>query len=256
MKKLYAFGVVLFTLFSTTPLLAEEWGNVSLSYIREVSNQLFLSDFQLGSQETIRDEDGHGFAIGRLFKNDGISFFHLSAGISHTRYFGTVEDGVEFSFVPKSGSGFEALSSSKNIFYNVDLEFTNPYISLSYTNWMIVRYALEGNYLLPSTYGIGLIFQKTDGKININGIDNLPIAEASYESGVQRFYHLGWSFNYEFLFVSIVLRHVTSPKLRIDSCNNDAVGELACERFEAATGNRNNATTLFNGGVLDVGMLF
>ena len=28
---------------------AEEWGNMHISYIREVENQLFLSDFQLGS---------------------------------------------------------------------------------------------------------------------------------------------------------------------------------------------------------------
>jgi hypothetical protein len=237
-------------------LVAQEWGNTHISFTREVGNQFHLSDFQLGSEEKISDNEGHGLSIGRFINNDGVSFFLVSAGITKTNYQGTVEDGVEFSFAPNAGSGYETLSSSNNIFYEVDLQFTNPFISLSYTNWNIVRYSIESNFLLPSTFGFGLVFQKAEGKVDITGIDDTLIASASYESGIQRFYHLGWSANYEFLFISLLIRNVTSPVLNIDSCNVAAVGETACDRIEAATGNRNQSTQLFTGGVLEVGMLF
>jgi len=235
---------------------SDDWGNMNISYIREVENQLYLSDFQLGSEESIRDEEGHGISLGWLINNKGLEFFLLSVGISNTSYRGTVEDGVNVSFEPKTGTGFDALSQSKNIFYEFDLRFSNPFISISYTNWAITWAGLQMRIPLPSTYGIGLISQKAEGNIIIKSIDGTEIAEATYESGMQRFYSVGWSFNYEFLLMSLVFRHVTSPTLNIKSCNADAVGDLACDRIKAATGNRNNAPQLFTGGVFTVGMLF
>ena len=65
---------------------AEEWGNMHISYIREVENQLFLSDFQLGSEESIRDKKGHGFSLGWLINNYREKFFLLNTGISHSDY--------------------------------------------------------------------------------------------------------------------------------------------------------------------------
>ncbi len=247
---------IILAFLSFAPIFGEDWGNINISYIREVENQLFLSDFQLGSEESIRDEDGHGASLGWLINNKGTSFFLLSAGSSHTSYRGTVEDGVNVSFAPKTQTGFEALSISKNIFYEFDLSFTNPFVSVSYTNWLITYAGLEARIPLPSTYGIGLVFQKAAGNIVIKGIDGTEIAEATYESGTQRFYSMGWSFNYEFLQMSLIFRHVTSPILNIESCNAEAVGDLACDRIQAATGNRNNATQIFTGGVFSVGMLF
>ena len=237
---------------------AEEWGNMHISYIREVENQLFLSDFQLGSEESIRDKNGHGVSLGWLInKNEG-KFFLLNTGISHTDYQGTVEDGVNVTFEPKAGSDYEALSQSKNIFYEFDQSFTNTFISLSYTNWEITMHGIRHwkGTPIPSTYGIGLISQKVEGNTIIKGIDETLIAEATYKSGLQRFYLLGWSFNYEFLQMSFILRYVTSPVLNIKSCNTEAVGDLACDRIKAATGNRNNSPQLFTGSVFSVGMLF
>jgi hypothetical protein len=56
--------------------------------------------------------------------------------------------------------------------------------------------------------------------------------------------------------MSFILRYVTSPVLNIESCNTEAVGDLACDRIKAATGNRNNSPQLFTGSVFSVGMLF
>jgi hypothetical protein len=67
---------------------------------------------------------------------------------------------------------------------------------------------------------------------------------------------LGWDFNFEFMYVSLIFRHVESPVLNVKNCNADAIGDLACERIMAATGNRNAATSIFTGGVLAVGILF
>ena len=102
---------------------------------------------------------------------------------------------------------------------------------------------------LPSTYGIGLISQKVEGNTLIKGIDKTIIAESSYDSGLQRFYLIGWSLNFEFLQMSFILRYVTSPILKIKNCNIEAVGELACSRIKSATGNRNNSPQIFTGGV-------
>ena len=256
--RLKRFIVVLgFVLIPSSSILAQEWGPLQFSYIREVGNVLYLSDFQLGSNETIADNEGHGASIGWLFKNTGSEFFLLNVGYSRTEYVGRVEDGVNVSFEPKAGTGFEALSESNNIIYDINVRFENPFISFSYTNWDIVAFGIHAsNIPWPSTYGFGLIFQSADGGIDITSIDGTPIAEASYDSGTRRFALLGWDYNFEFMYISLILRHVESPVLNVSNCNSDAIGDLACDRVLAATGNRNAATTIFTGGVLAVGVLF
>lgn len=242
--------------FNVTGFADEKWGNMHLSYIREVENHLFLSDFQLGSEETIRDREGHGGSIGWLINNTGVSFFLLNIGTSNTEYVGTIEDGVNVSFVPQPGKGFDTLSTSKNIIYNFDLKFENNFVGISYTNWLITRASMETRFFAPSTYGLGFIFQKTSGTVEILDISGVKIAEAKYEPGIQRYFEMGWAFNFEFLFMSILFRNVTSPELTITECNSAAVGALACDRIRAATGNRNSSTQLFTGGVLTIGTLF
>jgi len=245
--------ISLLTISPTDNLVADEFGSVHVSYIREVSNQLFLSDFQIGSEETIRDLDGHGTALGFLFGNKGYKFFQLDMGYSTTSYKGTIEDGVNVAFSPQANSGFDTLSTSKDILYEFDLNFKNPYIAISYTNWELVT---KNDYLYVSTIGVGLIFQEAKGEVIIKSTGGVEIAKAHYESGTQMFYSTGWSYNYDFLFVSLLFRNVTSPILIISKCNTLAVGEDACNKIKAATGNRNATTQLFNGGVLTLGVMF
>jgi hypothetical protein len=116
-------------LVSRAAAVAQDWGSMQISYIREVGNYLFLSDFQLGSEEWIADKEGHGLSIGWLLRNKNSEFFLVNLGYSQAIYDGTVEDGVNVHFQPKTGSGFEALSTSNNIVYKVDLQFDNPFIS-------------------------------------------------------------------------------------------------------------------------------
>ena len=239
--------------FFGSPLLA---GDLYLSYIREVSNPLFLSDFQLGSQEQIKDTNGHGGALGVLFSTGPTSFWTFEMGNSQTLYQGQIEDGVEVNFAPQAGSGFEALSLSNNIVYDVNLAFSNPYVGLTYTNWDITAQSLRSNYLLPSSYGFGIIRQKVEGEVVIKGVGGEPIATAQYESGNQRYFQMGWIIGFDIVFFELSLRNVTSPILKVTSCNRAAVGETACQRIEAATGNRNNSTQLFTGGVFKAGILF
>ncbi len=241
-------------LFGVPLLQAEGKGSFSINYIREVANELYLSDFQLGSAERIRDPDGNGVGVSMFLANQGSSFWALEFGRSTTKYQGKVEDGVNVSFVPQPGSGFEALSSSSNVVYEMDLEFANPYIGLNYTNWAITR-ASHG-WLLPSTYGIGRIQQKAKGEVRILSLSGVELARAKYRSGLHDYYQLGWAVNFDFVYLSLTLRHVTSPVLEVLSCNEAAIGKQACDRFYAATGNRDAATQIFTGGVMQIGILF
>ena len=252
------FFILIFFVSSTSRVYAQERNeNMHISYIREVNNQLYLSDFELGSSETIKDTEGHGIATGWFFANEGDKFFLLDMGYSKTRYNGTVEDGVSVSFSPKTGTGYDAVSESKNIIYDVDLEFDNPYIGISYTNWNLTADGLRfSNFPIPPTWGVGIISQKAKGDVKIRTTEGIDIAEATYKSGLQRYYFMGYSFNIEFVYFSIILRHVTSPELEVTSCNEDAIGKEACDRFYAANGNRNNAPVIFTGGVLSVGIMF
>lgn len=245
----------IFLVLAFSKIWAEE-GPLRISYIREVENQLYLSDFQLGSNETIRDQDGHGFSLGWLFFDDGLEFFELDVGLSYTKYKGTIEDGVNVEFVPQPDSGFDSLSESKNIIYDVDLNFRNPYVGLNYTNWRVVGFGFRGRVLLPATYSAGAIFQKAEGQVRIKGTDGTEIAKASYRSATQYYGGVGWSYHLEAFYLTLLLRYVTSPVLEIESCNEVAIGEAACKRVQAATGNRNNSLQLFTGGVLSAGILF
>ncbi len=250
-------GILFCIVMPQSSVFGQEWGDIQLSYIREVGNLLYLSDFQLGSDEVIADQEGHGLSIGWFIKNTGKEFFLFNIGYSETAYIGNVEDGVDVSFQPRAGTGFGALSESKNIIYEIDLRFENPFISFSYTNWDIVSFGVHASHIpWPSTYGFGVIIQSVAGEIVIRGIDQTQIAQADYDSGLRRFALLGWDFNFEFMYVSLIFRHVESPVLNVKNCNSDAIGELACDRMLAGTGNRNAATSIFTGGVLAVGILF
>ena len=55
-------------------------------------------------------------------------------------------------------------------------------------------------------------------------------------------------------FRSLILKK--NKEINLISCNTEAVGDLACDRIKAATGNRNNSPQLFTGSVFSVGMLF
>ena len=257
MKSIIFFILIFFVSSPSRVYSQERNENMHISYIREVNNQLYLSDFELGSSETIKDTEGHGIAIGWFFANEGDKFFLLDMGYSKTRYNGTVEDGVSVSFSPKAGTGYDAVSESKNIIYDVDLEFDNPYIGISYTNWEFAMDAwFHTNIPVPVTWGVGIINQTARGDVKISTTEGVDIAEASYKSALQRYYLVGISFNVEFIYFSLVLRHVTSPELEVTSCNEDAIGNDACDRFYAANGNRNNAPVIFTGGVLSVGIMF
>ncbi|MDH5559662.1 MAG: hypothetical protein OEY59_02255 [Deltaproteobacteria bacterium] len=252
-KKLLLTILTLSTLTGVS--IAEEWGNTHLSYIREVYNTISIRDFQLGGKESIRDHDGHGVSLGYLLLNKGVQMISLDAGTSHTRYNGTVHGGANFSFQPQTGSGFESLSGSSNITYEFDLDFVNPFISLNYTNWHITRISIESRLFLPSTYGVGVVYQKAQGSVLIKSESGVKIAEAEYESGLRRFFQFGWGFNYEFGFFSIMFRNMLLPTLKVLNCNETAVGKTACERIYAATGNRNQSQ-IITGGVLTTGILF
>ncbi|MDT8447477.1 MAG: hypothetical protein RRB13_11350 [bacterium] len=246
---------LLLALFSARPAWAQQ-GGLHIDYLREVSNELYLSDFQLGSTERIRDYQGHGFALGYVPSNDSKSFWNLEAGSSSTHYKGRIEDGVSVDFSPQAGAGFDALSQSNNIFYEVDLEFINHFVGLAYTNYDWAAAQMRGAGFGFATFGLGVIQQTTGGQVSIQGIDGTEIATAHYQSGIQRYVSFGWSFNYDFLFFDLGLRLVTSPILQIDTCNREAVGETACQRIEAATGNRNLSGQAFAGGVFKVGVFF
>lgn len=244
--------LLLFCLAFALPAQAEEGWH--LDYIREVSNELQLADFQLGSSETIRDYKGHGFALGRI-SGEGKEFWNIELGSSSTKYQGEIEDGVSVSFAPTEGSGYEALSTSNNIIYDVDLEFDNRFVGVQYTNWEWFGHQIEASrFGGVATFGLGLINQSARGDVTIRAIDGTEIAQAHYQSSTQRYFSLGWSFHFDFLFVDLGLRHVTSPALVVDSCNQEAVGQTVCERIQSAAGNRNQSTQLFTGGVLKVGV--
>ena len=102
-----------------------------ITYLYEVNNQLQLSDFELGSKETIRDRDGNGISFGWNFLQESKFFWELDVGITRTEYKGQVEDGVSVSFVPQSGSEFESVSSSTNVTYDFGLTFQNTFLGVN-----------------------------------------------------------------------------------------------------------------------------
>ncbi len=79
MKILVLGFILIFT--SVCQMLAEDWGNMHVSYIREIGNQLFLSDFQHGSEESIRDHDGRSAAGNHNLRSTKYSEDELLVGV-------------------------------------------------------------------------------------------------------------------------------------------------------------------------------
>ncbi len=216
--------------------------DLGIYYLYEVGNQIQLSDFEMGSDEEIKDKDGNGLGINWVLRRGKLVILELDFGYSHTSYKGEVEDGVDVSFAPQTGSGYEVLSSSKNVTYDFDLEFANPYVGLNIG---------FGNIRI----GGGRIFQSASGEVKIYAED-FEIIRAEYETETQLYYQLGFELHLENLFFKAYYRGFEAPSLKITYCNETALGSLVCNRIEGATGNRNNRSTTFGGGLLQFGLYF
>lgn len=216
--------------------------DMGIYYLYEVGNQIELSDFEMGSEEKIRDKDGNGLGMSWVLKRGEKVFLELDVGYSRTSYKGEVEDGVDVSFSPQSGSQYEVLSSSKNVTYDFDLEFQNPYIGL---NIGIDFFRLGG----------GRIFQSSEGDIKLFAED-FEIVRAEYETETQLYYIAGFELHMDDLFFKLYYRAFEAPTLKVTYCNEMALGSLVCKRIVGATGNRNNRSTTFGGGLLQFGIYF
>jgi len=234
--------LTLILLFSAGVSFAENQDDDRLYYFLEVGNQIALSDFQMGSTEKIKDKDGNGVGLAFVIKEGSVLKLALDFGYSETVYKGAVEDGVDVSFTPQTGTGFETLSSSTNVKYDFDVGFTNPYLGL---NLMIENFMIGG----------GRIFQKAKGGVVLSSQD-VEIATASYQTSTQLYYQAGFHFALDSLYFGFLARGFEAPSLVIDSCNTAALGDLVCTRIKSATGNRNLRSTQFGEGVLRLGFLF
>jgi hypothetical protein len=212
-------------------------------YFYEVGNQIPLSDFNLGSDETIRDQDGNGLGFSYVFKKGKNLLAELDLGYSRTVYKGRVEDGVEVAFEPQTGSGYDILSSSTNVVYDFDLEFQNPYIGINFV------------FFFGLKIGGGRIIQSSSGDVILYAED-IKIAEAEYETKNQLYGQVGFEFNLDWLYVGGFVRAFEAPALKITYCNEVALGTLACSRIKGAAGNRNLRSNAFGEGVLQLGILF
>lgn len=211
-------------------------------YFYEVGNQIQLSDFELGSDETIRDKDGNGIGFSWIIKRGKMVNLELDMGYSRTVYQGAVEDGVTVSFSPQSGSGYEALSSSTNVTYDFDVVFQNPYVGF--------------NVVFPYfRIGGGRLFQSTSGDVTLT-TEGVEIVKAEYSTRTQLYYHLGFYLWLDDLFFGASFRAFESPELNIKSCNEAALGTLVCNRIRGASGNRNLRSNSSGEGVLQFGMVF
>ncbi len=216
--------------------------NMRAYYFYEVGNQIPLSDFNLGSDEMIKDSDGNGLGFSWEFKRGDKLRAELDLGYSRTIYKGEVEDGVNVTFEPQTGSGYEILSSSKNVVYDFNVEFDNPYLGLSFV-------------LYYFRFGLGRIMQSSTGDIKLYA-SRIKIAEAKYEAKNQLYGQIGFDLNLDWLYVGGYIRAFDSPSLKITYCNEDALGALACQRIKGATGNRNLRSNTFGEGVIHLGVLF
>ena len=211
-------------------------------YFYEVGNQIPLSDFALGSSEKIKDKDGNGLGFSWVIREGNKLKLELDLGYSRTVYKGQVEDGVEVTFEPQAGTDYEVLSSSKNVVYDFDLIFQNPYIGF---NAVIDYFRIGG----------GKIIQSVEGDVTLYA-ENIEIAKAKYETKNQLYGLIGLDFNLEGLYFGSLLRAFEAPSLKITSCNKEALGTLVCSRINGATGNRNLRSNSFGEGVLQIGLMF
>ncbi len=212
-------------------------------YFYEVGNQIPLSDFNLGSEETIRDQDGNGLGFSYVFKKGTNLLAEFDLGYSRTVYKGQVEDGVDVDFEPQEGSGIIFTSESTNVTYDFDLEFQNPYIGINF----LFNFGLK--------IGGGRIIQSSSGDVHLYAEDIL-IAKAEYETKNQLYGLAGFEFNLDWLYVGGYIRAYEAPSLKITYCNEPALGALACSRIRGATGNRNLRSNAFGEGILQLGILF
>ena len=224
------------------PLLAQEY-DFRISYLYEVANQLALSDFELGSDETIRDQDGNGFGVGWVFKKGNNVHFELDLGYTRTVYRGPIEDGGNVTFVPQEGTEFEAISTSTNVVYDFDVTFHNPFVGV---NVLLFKYFRLGG---------GRILQSVDGEVKLKVL-GFEIVQASYEPTTQLYYQGGVNFAIESVMAGVLVRQFEAPALKIKSCNEAALGSLLCSRVRGATGNRNQRTNIFGGGIIHISFLF
>ena len=216
--------------------------NNRLYYFYEVRNPIFLSDFELGSTEQIKDKDGNGLGFSWVIKEGNKLKLELDLGYSRTVYNGQVEDGVEVTFEPQAGSDYEILSSSKNVVYDFDLTFQNPYIGFN----VVIDYFRIGG---------GRIIQSVNGDVKLFA-SYIEIAKAKYETRNQLYGLIGFDFNLEGLYFGALLRAFEAPSLKITSCNTEALGSLVCSRIIGATGNRNLRSNSYGEGILQIGLIF
>ncbi len=211
-------------------------------YFYEVGNQIPLADFALGSTEMIRDKDGNGLGFSWVVREGNELKLELDFGYSQTVYRGEVEDGVNVTFVPQTGTGMEILSQSKNVTYDFDLVFQNPYIGFN----VVVGYFRIGG---------GRIIQSVEGDVTLYA-ENIEIARAEYETKNQLYGQIGLDFILEGLYFGAFVRAFEAPSLKIISCNEAALGTLVCSRIQGATGNRNLRSNAFGEGVIHAGFMF
>ncbi len=236
--------ILLFLLAGVVIAFAEENARDQnrLYWLYEMGNSIPLSDFQLGATETIRDQDGNGFGMSWVFKKGKRINAALDFGTSRTIYQGTVQDGVTVDFVPQSGSGYEAISSSTNVDYNFDMQFENPYVGIS----------IIGEYFL---LGGGRLYQKATGDVTLS-TEGVELVTAHYNTHTQLYAQGGLQAQLDWLYLGLYLRAFEAPTLEIDSCNSKAVGKLLCSRIRGAAGNRSQQATGFGEALLHVGFLF
>jgi len=240
MKKLLVFCVIF---ACSTSLYADPARDgARLYYFLEVGNQIALSDFQMGSIETIKDKDGNGLGWSFLLREGHTINLALDMGYSKTIYKGAIEDGVDVAFTPQSGTGYEILSSSTNVTYDFDVAFQNPYLGLN---------VLFDHFLI----GGGRLFQTAQGGVRLSS-QKIAIATASYKTGTQMYWIFGFHGALGNLYFGAYARGFEAPALNIDSCNIAALGELACARLQSATNNRNLRSNQFGEGILKLGLLF
>jgi hypothetical protein len=228
--------------FATQAQAQSEDYSVRAYYFYEVFNQIPLSDFALGSDETIKDTDGNGFGLSWVVKEGTRLKLELDLGYSRTVYKGAVEDGVSVTFEPQEDTEFEVLSSSTNVVYDFDIEFQNPYIGF---NFVFDHFRFGG----------GRMFQSSKGGVTLSA-SNIEIATAKYEAKTQLYGQAGFEFNLDFIHFGFLLRAFEAPTLQITTCNEAALGATICQRIQGATGNRNLRSNAFGEGMLQIGFLF
>lgn len=240
MKSFLFFFLALFA--TSTAMAADNSDKSRMYYFYTVGNQIALSDFNLGSQETIKDRDGNGLGYNFVLRKGKRINLAIDYGYSRTQYTGTVEDAVVVTFVPQAGTDYEALSSSTNVSYVFDTVFSNPYLGI---NLSINQFRIGG----------GRIFQSVKGGVTLES-QNVELVKAHYVGAGHLYGMAGFDFDIDEFYLGLYGRMFEAPELVMDSCNSAAVGSTVCDRIEAAINNRNNQSRVFTEGLITLGLLF